>query len=250
MKTPTRAEFRRQPLDLQSIELFMPHPWIAKLELQYEHDAILANYAVRQIIEDLNAYNKNYNQERNRVAFTTIEGRVKDKASFFRKLLKSCVENSKGITEQIVAGRYSQIKDLCGVRFSCPYFDEVLPAVGDLRAYFKGLGYVTELQTKPQYRDRNELEKGDELGYRSYHFLVKVPTPVDIYGKVELRLCEVQARTELQHVWAVKSHNLLYKSEGGWNFSDSHVVSDMKQLSNSLRAADESLVSIRDRIVK
>lgn len=245
-----RAEFRRQPLDLKSTNLFMSHPWIARLEQQYEHDAKLAKQAAVQIIEDLNDYNTKHNELSGRVAFTTIEGRVKTKASFFAKLLLSCGQYSKGLTEKSVGGLYLGVKDLCGVRFSCPYFDEVIPAVASLREHFAELGYAADLQSEAQYRDKNELEEGDRMGYRSYHFLVKIPTPVDIYGKVELRLCEVQARTELQHVWAVKSHNLLYKSQGGWNFSDPHVVADMKQVSNSLRAADQSLVSIRDRIVK
>jgi hypothetical protein len=30
--------------------------------------------------------------------------------------------------------------------------------------------------------DKNYLDKGDSKGYRSYHFFLKVPTPVDIYG--------------------------------------------------------------------
>jgi hypothetical protein len=54
-------------------------------------------------------------------------------------------------------------------------------------------------------------------------------------------------RSELQHVWAVKSHDLLYKPSRGWQLSDKHVTEDMRQLSNSLRAADQFLVSIRDR---
>jgi ppGpp synthetase/RelA/SpoT-type nucleotidyltranferase len=75
-----------------------------------------------------------------------------------------------------------------------------------------------------------------------------VPTLIDIYGNVELRLCEVQARTELQHVWAVKSHDLIYKPESGWNLDDDSVVENMRQVSNSLRAADHYLVDIRKRI--
>jgi len=33
----------------------------------------------------------------------------------------------------------------------------------------------------------------------------------------------------------------------GWNMSDEHVVQDMREVSNSLRAADQFLISIRDR---
>ena len=63
-----------------------------------------------------------------------------------------------------------------------------------------------------------------------------------------MRVCELQARTELQHVWAVKSHDLLYKPGFGWQHSDNHVVKDMREVSHSLKAADQWLMSIRDRV--
>lgn len=120
--------------------------------------------------------------------------------------------------------------------------------VGDepIRPGLQRLGYGSDL--RPRLKDRDDLDEGDEWGYRSYHFYVQVPTPVDIYGKIKLRLCEVQARTELQHVWAVKSHDLLYKPGSGSRPLDRHVTEDMRQVSNSLRAADQFLQSVRDRV--
>jgi ppGpp synthetase/RelA/SpoT-type nucleotidyltranferase len=123
----------------------------------------------------------------------------------------------------------------------------VRAAIEDLiRPKLRELGYATNLD-EGGFPSKDYLDHGDEFGYRSYHFFVKVPTPIDIYGNVELCLCEIQARTELQHMWAVKSHDLLYKPQGQWELSDKHVLEDMKQVSNSLRAADQFLVSIRDR---
>lgn len=116
-----------------------------------------------------------------------------------------------------------------------------------VRPRLAGFGYATLLSVA-SLRDKSFLDAGDAFGYRSYHFYVKVPTDIDIYGNSQLCLCEVQARSELQHVWAVKSHELLYKAEEGWQLDDQHVVEDMRQVSNSLRAADQHLVSIRDRV--
>jgi ppGpp synthetase/RelA/SpoT-type nucleotidyltranferase len=243
------SQFRREPLDLKTTEGFLSHPWIKALAEEYLRDSTLANAALGQVLSDLNEYNTRYNQEHNRVAFTTIEGRVKSRTSFFQKFLKSCRDYSHGLTKESVEKLYRGIKDLCGVRFSCPYYDEVLQAVSNVRRQFADGGYATDLQAEG-YADRNELDLGDGKGYRSYHFFVRVPTQIDIYGNVSLCLCEIQARTELQHVWAVKSHNLLYKPGLGWDFSDSHVIEDMKQLSNSLRSADQFLMSVRDRVVK
>lgn len=75
-----------------------------------------------------------------------------------------------------------------------------------------------------------------------------MPTQVDIYGTAKAVICEVQGRSELQHVWAVKSHDLLYKSEDGWLKPNAETLKDMQELSNSLRSVDHFLCRIRKRI--
>jgi ppGpp synthetase/RelA/SpoT-type nucleotidyltranferase len=244
------SQFKRQPLDIQTMEKFCAHAWIVDLQHDYDRDATLAKHALAQLTSDLSEHNTQYNLKNGRVAFTTIEGRVKNRGSFFQKLWKLCRANaSKGLSQREVTNLYSSIKDLCGVRFSCPYYDEILPTVSALRTRLEELGYATDLRTKG-CKDRNNLDEGDESGYRSYHFYVEVPTPINIYGEEKFCLCEIQARSELQHVWAVKSHDLLYKPGQGWTFGDAHVAEDMRQVSNSLRAADQHMISIRDRIRK
>lgn len=234
------------PIQLGDEASFLAHPWVGALIPQYLKDAALAREAMRRLTADLKRFNEVYAARERRVAFTTIDGRVKTQLSFLRKLHSLCKERASetGLVPKTLLAFYRQIKDLCGVRFACPYYDEIEPAIQDVRLVLGELGYAINLAESP---DKNYLDAGDERGYRSYHFYVEVPTPVDIYGNVELCLCEVQVRSELQHVWAVKSHNILYKPHEGWHFSDRHVTEDMKQLSNSLRAADQTLVSIRDR---
>ena len=147
---------------------------------------------------------------------------------------------AKGFTRENLKKLYAEVRDLAGIRFSCPYFDEVRESISTyVRPRLSELGHATNLVAA--LPDKDYLEHGDDHGYRSYHFFVNVSTPTDIFGGRELCLCEVQARTELQHVWAVKSHDLLYKPDSGWYYSDAHVIEDMKQLSNSLRAADNDL---------
>jgi ppGpp synthetase/RelA/SpoT-type nucleotidyltranferase len=58
----------------------------------------------------------------------------------------------------------------------------------------------------------------------------------------------MQARTELQHVWAVKSHDLMYKPLDGNKKTDQLLLKDMKLISDSLNIADRSLDSIRIRV--
>jgi len=240
------------PVELMgSFELFSRHPLVNSLRDRYKKDSVLADCARKQLVSDLARLNRDYSEEYGRVAFTTAEGRVKDEESFFMKLYKKCQERgpSHGIDRVTLGRLYSNIRDLCGVRFSCPYFDRVKISIDEIiRPALTKLNYVVDLGGK--YRDKDYLDTGDDKGYRSYHFYVKIPTLVNIYGDWEYCLCEVQGRSELQHVWAVKSHDLLYKPGAGWEFSDYHVTEDMRQLSNHLRVADQFLISIRERVRK
>jgi ppGpp synthetase/RelA/SpoT-type nucleotidyltranferase len=239
------------PLRLKSFETFKAHPWIVGIRQRYARDATLAKYAVGRILDDLDDLNASYVKNNGRAIFTTIEGRVKSEDSFLKKLYDLCCNKSRveGLTLQTIEKAYSSVKDLCGCRFSCPYFDQVKPSVDRLvRPKLSQLGYATDLSNEnPEYQDKDYLESGDRFGYRSYHFFVKVPTVVSIFYDVEMCLCEIQVRSELQHVWAVKSHDLLYKPNTKWDLSDDLVVEDMRQLSNSLRAVDQYLISIRNR---
>jgi ppGpp synthetase/RelA/SpoT-type nucleotidyltranferase len=240
-----------EKLDLKNFVKFQTHPLVLPLLKDYLRDATLAKAAVAVLVSDLESLNDEYRDQFGRIAFTTIEGRVKSEESFFRKLYLKSREDSKtvGITAETLQKLYKTIKDLAGVRFSCPYYDEVRQSITNfVRPRLSDLGHATDLGEN--YADKDYLDNGDDRGYRSYHFFVKASTPTDIFGNRELCLCEVQSRTELQHVWAVKSHDLLYKPDSGWFFSDAHVTEDMKQLSNSLRAADQALISIRDRVIK
>lgn len=242
----------KNALTLESFEAFRAHPWVQDLVPRYNRDAILANHAVMRLISDLHDLNNSYTNERGYIALTSIEGRVKTETSLFRKLYLRAQEVGKnqGLTQGSLQRIYAGIKDLSGVRFSCPYLDEVKITIERLvRPGLTRLGYATYLKAAA-FRDQDFLDLGNEHGYRSYHFYVRVPTDVDIYRNSKLCLCEIQARSELQQVWALKSHDLLYKPGTGWQFADPHVQEDMRQVSNSLRAADQHLASIRDRIRK
>jgi ppGpp synthetase/RelA/SpoT-type nucleotidyltranferase len=230
-------------LDLGDLDGFLAHPWVKALVPRFRHEEALARQAMRRLTDDLKKLN---DAVVGRSLFTSIDGRVKTEDSFFRKLYSICKtrSNETGVTIQILQQFYESITDLTGVRFACPYYDEIEPSIANVRKYLADHCYATQLA---EFADKNYLDTGDPRGYRSYHFFVKIPTPTTIYGDSELCLCEVQVRSELQHVWAVKSHDLLYKPGTGWHPTDHHILEDMRQLSNSLRAADQALLSIRDR---
>lgn len=235
---------------LESYAAFNNCPSVKALQPRYARHAILAAAACSKVVEDLTVFNQSYDREHMRAAFTTIEGRVKKPDSFFKKLYRACVETDRVVTQDVLVEYYESISDMCGVRFSCPYMDEVKQIIKKLvRPWLKGRNYRTDLQSAG-HPDKDLLDSGDDVGYRSYHFFIEVPTPIDIYGKIETCICEVQARSELQHVWASRSREEFYKPEGELLFSDEHVLEDMKGISDLLHSADGFLVSVRNRIEK
>jgi ppGpp synthetase/RelA/SpoT-type nucleotidyltranferase len=240
-------------IDISNYETFMSHPVLKDLEQKFEKQRILAKRAIIKLINDLKEIDSKYYTDNKRAIFTRVEGRAKENFSFFNKLRSWCEENAptKGITETIVKETYSEIKDLCGVRFACPYYDDVEYAIENLiRPGLIKRGYAVDLRKIPGYEDKNTLYAGNEEGYRSYHFYVRIPTQISIYGDEEMCLCEIQGRTELQHAWADKSHNLFYKPDAGWGKPDDLVKSDMQAISLSLSTADQFLMSVRKRVRK
>lgn len=246
---PIMTRMEESPISLKDYDSFMNHRWIKPWISRYERDSLVAEAAVIRLMNDLYNINKEYREENERNIFKNIEKRVKTQDSFFKKFFKICCENAKtqGISQSNLQEFYEKVLDLGGVRFVCPYHDDVKFAINELiRPKLNDLGYATVLEEKC-YVDKNYLDAGDEFGYRSYHFYVAVPAPIDIFGNVEFFTCEVQGRSELQHIWAAKSHDLIYKPSEGHKIEDQLVIDDMRQLSNILRAADQFFVSIRKR---
>lgn len=237
-------------LEVADFDKFVSHPWIKKMLDRFEKDFVVAQRAAIIVSEDLQKLNESHAKTNGQAIFTSVTSRAKFKKSFLRKLQKLCKECDASIfvNESTIEQLYYDIKDLCGVRFCCAYFDEVEDVIANLvRPELRKLEYVVDLRSEPRYQDKNNLEDGDELGYRSYHFFIKVPVTIDIFGCKEPFLCEVQARTELQNVWAVRSHDLIYKNESP---IPDEIKTDMRQLNNELRAIDHFFVRIRKSITK
>lgn len=246
---PIKAPQIQAPL-AEGLSDFEDHPWVQEALEEYDRCAIIASQAKLTIVHDLFEIDQEHRkQNKGRALFTVVESRVKSRNSYLGKLFRNYkqVRKKQGMTKEGFSSCRIQIQDVLGLRFAVPYFDQVIPTVQEVRKKLLLRNYAVDLATEG-LQDINYLENGDENGYRSCHFFVRVPTLVDLYGNTEMYLCELQARTELEHVWAVKSHNLFYKPHSGWKAEDGHVKEDMKQISNELRAIDQHLVSIRDRL--
>jgi ppGpp synthetase/RelA/SpoT-type nucleotidyltranferase len=242
----------KEPLNLDTYDSFIAHQSIRDLKSKFAKLKTLAGSANKQLIEKLEELNKQHNQINGEVLFSAIDGRVKKEESFFRKLFSRCQEDAKkeGLSQALVTNAFDHINDIAGVRFSCPYMSGVKPAIFDIiREKLSPFGYATSLNDDDRYKDKDYLKDGDLYGYRSFHFFIKVPAVIDIYGNTEAVLCEVQARSELQHIWAVKSHDLLYKNDRYVRDLEDY-REDMRHLSEHLKVADHFLDRIRAQLIE
>src|ERR1700754_483161 len=154
-------------LDLSDFESFLASQWTSEIiNPQYDKDAKAATEAVATLISDLKELNNDYVVETGRTLFTTLDGRVKNKESFAKKLYSHCREECKtaGLDENNLNLWYSSIHDLAGVRFSCPYFDEVQTVIRDrIRPFLQTRAYAIELSTAG-LRDSDYMDKGNDYG--------------------------------------------------------------------------------------
>jgi len=99
-------------LDLSSFESFRDHPLVIPSIQRYHRDVILADAAVKVLVTDLENLNEEHEKSFGRVAFITIEGRVKTEDSFLKKLYIETRESSKsrGITAATLSTLYAGIK--------------------------------------------------------------------------------------------------------------------------------------------
>lgn len=238
--------------DLSDYASFCLHPWVQQAMHKYEASQNYYAVASRLIVNHLWEINQEYADTRNgQSLFTAVDARVKHPDSFKRKLycLLHDAAKSGGLSAATFQRGLRRIHDVVGARFSVPYMDHVESVITKvIRPELHKRHYATDLSTEDGLADKNYLDNGTDDGYRSYHFFVKIPITYDLFGNSQLCLCEIQGRSELQHVWAVKSHDLFYKPDQGWVPTDSRTKDDMLSISDMLKQIDRMLLNIRDRV--
>jgi ppGpp synthetase/RelA/SpoT-type nucleotidyltranferase len=239
-------------INLESYESFMAYIDRSEFIQAYDRDRKKAATACNDLKELLEHISEQYGKDTGKNLFVHVgTARVKDKESFFRKMYNKCCYGcgSVSLNERALKKYYKDVKDIAGVRFACSYTDEIVPAITIIRPELLRRGHAPDLNGRRGPKDNDYLNKPGPDGYRAYHFFVKFLITVDEYNeKQEEVLCEVQGRSELQHVWAVKSHDLIYKPLGGRDVDDPLIKREMANISNMLATCDESFNIIKTKI--
>ena len=158
----------------------------------------------------------------------TIKARVKSFESYYKKLLR-LLKKYKGRQEDFF------IYDVLGLRIVCPFLDDLK----SVETRIKGKYHVVKIEHK------GKQHSFKEFGYKSIHFLIKVPSNILSRFQVEESLaCEIQLCTILQDAWSEVEHELVYKA----NFSpfDEPWKRKLAALNATLTLSDTLFQEIRD----
>lgn len=101
---------------------------------------------------------------------------------------------------------FSDVKDVVGLRYVFLF--------GEDAGLFSRK--IAKLLTILEYQDARDRLPTTHFGYRSDHFVVRIPNEwaqLPAHAGLGELTAEIQVRTMAQHLWAVASHLLQYKSE-------------------------------------
>ncbi len=164
---------------------------------------------------------------------TRVSNRVKTISSAFRKIRE---KGRTGLRLDTVRDVENHVTDLAGARVVCDYLSDLVFIHGYLSRHraFNILSNKT--------KDYIEHSK---YGYRGVHLIVQVQTT---FGRAK---CEIQLRTMLQHAWAEKNHDLLYKLKRGQvRRVPKQIRTLMEKQSDLLYTIDQMALEIADAVTK
>jgi len=235
-----------------TFDAFLENTHVQNFVIRYDQELPLYRAAALKIYNDVN----NYNQTQG--FFSAIQCRIKSKNSLFFKMYSDLKENYSGeakIPDVSIQSAYDDIKDVVGLRAACQYLSDIKSTSNKVFKNFlvkeQGYRYPHENLSKDpsQFQEKDYTNRHEEeTGYRGFHLYLEIPTEIDIFGKSRRwPICEIQIRTELQHIWASRSHDLVYKPQ-------EEVLprnrEDMKQIGHQIGAADYFLDRLKDDLMR
>lgn len=172
------------------------------------------------------------------IAFTKIEGRIKDKEECIKKFQRKYQVELE--TKQQEYEIKSHITDLIGIRVVCLYEDDIEKIENALKEHF---------DIKSRTDKTHEIEKTENLfGYKGLHLdllLNDKRKELPEYQSIIKYQFEIQIRTIIQDSWSVLDHKIKYKKS---------IPEQLKRRINTLAAlfelADREFKEIRDKTLQ
>ena len=124
--------------------------------------------------------------------------------------------------------------DLIGIRIVTAFEDSIEEFAHLIEGNFAV--DLAHSQNRLQYDDH------ERFGYRSLHYVCKLPTKIESAQFPAEARFEIQVRTALQDVWAEIEHDLGYKAS---DLAPSQLRRRFSRISSLLEIADEELVNVK-----
>lgn len=209
----------------------VPSDWILKLKIEkgffntLKSDLDLSKIALQKVVSSLEYFRQTVVGRK----YSLFEGplicRVKTHHSIFKKMWR------KRNPQSDEPCHYREFPDLCGVRVTVNYLDDI----------YEVMDYISSHSKSYQLQERDDkLSVPNEDGYRGYHAVVKVPLEQEEFTP----MVEIQVRTGYQNSWSIKTHQLTYKNEELIN----KFQKGLKEYSDILFQADQKCLELRKEI--
>ena len=207
--------------------------WILKLKIKkgffttLKNDLDLSKIAMQKVVGFLDYFRQTRAGEKYSLFEGPLISRVKTHYSIFKKMWRKQNPHNDEPCD------YRKFPDLCGVRVTVNYLDNIYEIIDYIRINYE----ICQLQECDE-----KLERPNEDGYRGYHAVVNVPPATEGF----MPRVEIQVRTGYQNSWSVKTHQLTYKNEE----LVKKFQKELKEYSDILFKADQKCVELREKIVE
>lgn len=155
-----------------------------------------------------------------------VSSRVKTPESIVKKVYRKNYELS-------LASIKENIKDIAGIRISCPFISDIY-RLHDMLTFQKDIKIIEV---------KDYIARPKENGYQSLHLIVEIPVYM---SDREERVCvEVQIRTIAMDFWASLEHKIFYKYN---KEVPNRLLKDLKDAADSAAELDRKMERIHKEI--
>lgn len=154
-----------------------------------------------------------------------IKHRIKSAPSILKKLKKKNLEISY---DSIV----NNIRDVAGIRLTCPFIDDVY----SIFEYLKNQNNIEIIEVK------DYIKAPKKNGYRAMHVILK--TLAGFHKHKEEVCIEIQIRTVAMDFWATLEHKLIYKST--FLKDSKHINSELNDYANKINELDVRMTLLKN----